>query len=50
MGNAFGFILKLVAILIFIAALAYFAGFLWVLLQGSAAPEGIQWLYPYIPK
>ena len=44
------FIVKAIVSLIFICAILYLCGFVWVVIQGSNAPEGIQWMYPFVPK
>ncbi len=35
--------------LVFICALLYLAGFVWVTVVPSTAPEGVIWLYGYLP-
>lgn len=49
MKNAGQFMAKLMALLVFAAAILYMAGFVWVAVAGGDAPIGIRWMYPFIP-
>lgn len=35
--------------LMFIVAVLYIAGLVWVAVKGSSCPEGVLWFYPWMP-
>lgn len=43
------FIGKLFGLLLFIMALIYLAGLVWVAICGQAVPVGVRWFYPWLP-